>query len=199
MQSQTMNSKSLQKLMPLNKLARNLYEAKPYLLQSSTTGRAFGGATLYQALCCALLSIDKCYLLISCRCYFLSAPIPDLPMTFTVLPTSDGSSVASRLITVIQGAKSISTVQALFHKEAIEPPSCYLTYQMRKMPAVLHHSQLRTLRELNFRTELSKFMYLNGEHDVDMKPIDMNRYINFEGNKDSTQLVWIKLRENNGL
>lgn len=195
-----MELQDIVKIAPVEKAIGQLLEAKPYVINPKHPQKvAFGGATLYQALYSAYSSVDDEYLPCSCHCYFTSVPNLNLPMTFHVEKTFDGDEVASRIVKVNQGSKTLFTLQALFQNETDQ---CNSTESQHKMPQVTHHSQLKSLREMNFQTRVPWYEFMNdyATSYTDCKLIDENFFTDSKSSESrpNAQMVWIRLGHPSG-
>ena len=83
-------------------------------------GRIFGGQLLAQALYAASVTVDD-HQPHSLHAYFVQTGATDTPVDIAVEVVRDGRSMATRQVTVSQGARTLLTALASFHSNPAEP------------------------------------------------------------------------------
>jgi acyl-CoA thioesterase-2 len=150
--------------------------------------RVFGGQVIGQALVAACRTVEG-RAAHSLHAYFLRAGDPTVPTIYEVDRIRDGGSFSTRRVVAIQHGQAIFSMAASFHKD--EPG---LQHQM-KMPDVPPPESLPSEAELKEqlidRLPEPVKAYWQHERPIEIRPIDLSRYLSPE-NRAPSQQVWIK-------
>jgi acyl-CoA thioesterase-2 len=150
--------------------------------------RVFGGQVIGQALVAACRTVEG-RAAHSLHAYFLRAGDPTVPIIFEVDRIRDGTSFSTRRVVAIQHGQAIFSMAASFHKDETG-----LHHQMR-MPEVPSPEALPSEAELKEQLidrlpEPVKAYWLR-ERPIEIRPIDLSRYLSPE-NRVPSQQVWIR-------
>lgn len=178
--------KDLIGLLDLERLEVNLFRGR-----SPQEGwqRVYGGQVLGQALVAAGRTVEEPRPVHSLHAYFLLGGDPKVPIIYEVERTRDGGSFSTRRIKAIQHGRTIFAMSASFHKDE---NSYDHQAEMPKVPppedlpsaAVLINKMLDRLPE-------SMRSYWQRERPIDMRPVDISRYLTRE-KSPPVQYVWIR-------
>jgi acyl-CoA thioesterase II len=150
--------------------------------------RVFGGQVIGQALVAAQRTVEG-RAAHSLHAYFLRAGDPTVPIVYEVDRIRDGTSFSTRRMVAIQHGQAILSMAASFHKD--EPG---LHHQL-KMPDVPPPEALPSEAELKEmlidRLPEPVKAYWQRERPIEIRPIDLSRYLSPE-NRAPSQQVWIK-------
>ena len=150
--------------------------------------RVFGGQVIGQALVAAHRTVEG-RAAHSLHAYFLRAGDPTVPIVYEVDRIRDGGSFSTRRVVAIQHGQAIFSMAASFHKD--EPG---LHHQL-KMPDVPPPEALPSEAELKEklidRLPEPVKAYWQRERPIEIRPIDLSRYLSPE-NRAPSQQVWIK-------
>ena len=151
--------------------------------------RVYGGQVLGQAMMAAAQTVDPGRSIHSLHGYFLLAGDPALPIVYDVERIREGGSFTTRRVKAIQHGRAIFSMSASFHK-----PEESFEHQ-RSMPEVPPPEVLPNPKELIGqmidRLPESMRSYFERELPIDMRVIDVNRYLSRE-KKEPAQSIWIR-------
>lgn len=151
--------------------------------------RVYGGQVLGQALFAALRTLKHERTAHSLHAYFLIGGDPAQPIIYEVERTRDGGSFSNRYVKAKQHGHTIFAMSASFHgsEESYE--------HQAEMPDVPQPEDLASATDLmaKFMDKLPEGMreYWTKKHPVDMRPVDVQRYMNREKNSPQ-QCTWIR-------
>ncbi len=151
--------------------------------------RVYGGQVLGQALVAATRTLKHKRSAHSLHAYFLIGGDPAKPITYEVERTRDGGSFSNRHVKALQHGRTIFSMSASFHgqEEGYE--------HQAQMPDVPPPEDLPSVSELmeKFIDKLPESMrkYWKKKHPVDMRPVDVSRYMNREKHAPQ-QNTWIR-------
>jgi len=150
--------------------------------------RVFGGQVIGQALVAAYRTVED-RTAHSLHGYFLRPGDPSVPIIYKVDRIRDGGSFSTRRVVAIQHGQPIFSMAASFHK-----PEEGLFHQMQ-MPEVPPPEELPSEAELKAwlidRVPPQVKAYWERERPIEIRPIDLSRYLSLEKRAPSQQ-VWIK-------
>jgi len=150
--------------------------------------RVFGGQVIGQALVAAYRTVED-RTAHSLHGYFLRPGDPSVPIIYKVDRIRDGGSFSTRRVVAIQHGQPIFSMAASFHK-----PEEGLVHQMQ-MPEVPPPEELPSEAELKAwlidRVPPQVKAYWERERPIEIRPIDLSRYLSLEKRAPSQQ-VWIK-------
>ena len=150
--------------------------------------RVFGGQVIGQALVAANRTVNG-RLTHSLHAYFLRAGDPSVPIIYNVDRIRDGGSFTTRRVVAVQHGQAIFSMAASFHKEETG-----LEHQI-KMPEVPPPESLPSEAELKAclidRVPPQVKAYWERERPIEIKPVDLSRYLT-PGNHAPSQQVWIR-------
>lgn len=151
--------------------------------------RVFGGQVLAQALVAAGRTIEEPRMAHSLHGYFLLAGNPSEPIIYEVERTRDGTSFSTRHVKAIQNSRIIFSMGASFHKEeeAFEHQS--LKPDVPPPDKVLNTQEILSYFERQLPQSLQR--YLQKERPIEIKPIDIDRYIHRKA-ANATQSLWMR-------
>ena len=176
----------LLKTLDLERLERDLFRGR-----SPRVGwqRVYGGQVLGQALVAAVRTIEVPHLTHSLHGYFMLPGDPKAPIIYQVDRLRDGKSFSTRRVTAIQHGKAMFAMSASFHKEEDGYD------HQSQMPDVPPPENLPSEKELkeSFIDQMPENMraYWERERPIEMRPVDMSRYIVREKQKP-VQHVWMR-------
>lgn len=180
---------SLQKLvatLELEPLEDNLFRGAR---GSEGWQRVYGGQVLGQALMAAARTVEPERTVHSLHGYFLLAGDPSVPIIYDVERIRDGGSFTTRRVKAIQHGRAIFSMSASFQKleEAFDHQST--------MPEVPPPEALPDPKELIAgmidKIPMSMRSYWERERPIDMRLVDMSRYLTREIKRPQQQL-WIR-------
>lgn len=177
---------SLVKLLDLETLEENKFRG---LCPDIGWQRVYGGQVLGQALVAAIRTLKHDRTAHSLHAYFLIGGDPAQPITYEVERTRDGGSFSNRRVKALQHDRTIFSMSASFHgsEESFE--------HQAKMPDVPPPEDLPSAADLmeRFIDKLPESMrkYWKKKHPVDMRPVDVSRYMN-RGKHAPRQNIWIR-------
>lgn len=151
--------------------------------------RVYGGQVLGQALTAAARTLKHDRVAHSLHAYFLIGGDPAKPITYEVEATRDGGSFSNRHVKALQHDRTIFSMSASFHadEESFD--------HQAEMPDVPPPDDLPSSAELmeKFIDKLPESMrnYWKKKHAVDMRPVDVKRYLTRE-KYSPQQSIWIK-------
>lgn len=108
---------TLERALSLNQLGDNRFQASN---ERDRFGRIFGGQLLAQAVYAASRTVDR-HAPHSLHAYFVQTGTSDRPVDITVDAVRDGRSMATRLVTIAQGDRTLLTAMGSFHTNPPEP------------------------------------------------------------------------------
>lgn len=151
--------------------------------------RVYGGQVLGQALVAATRTVEEPRPAHSLHGYFLLAGDPAHPIIYEVERTRDGASFTTRRVKAIQNGRAIFTMAVSFHK----PEDGY--DHQAEMPKVPDPESLPSATELmnQLIDRLPENMrsYWMRERPIDMRPVDMSRYLKRE-KRPPAQQIWMR-------
>lgn len=151
--------------------------------------RVYGGQVLGQALVAATRTLKHERAAHSLHAYFLIGGDPAQPITYDVELTRDGGSFSNRRIKALQHGRTIFSMSASFHGDE----DGY--HHQADMPDVPPPEELPSAADLmeKFIDKLPESMrkYWKKKHPVDMRPVDVTRYMNRAKNRPK-QNIWIR-------
>ncbi|MCH9765825.1 MAG: acyl-CoA thioesterase II [Alphaproteobacteria bacterium] len=176
----------LLKLLDLETLEENLFRGV-----SPDIGwqRVYGGQVLGQALVAASRTVPSPRTAHSLHAYFLIGGDPTIPIVYDVERTRDGGSFTNRHVKAQQHGNTIFSMSVSFHgnEESFN--------HQAKMPDVPPPEELPSAAVLmeKFIDKLPEGMqkYWKKKHPVDMRPVDVSRYMNREKHAPA-QNVWLR-------
>lgn len=173
-------------LLDLERIEDNLFRGR-----SPQEGwqRVYGGQVIGQALVAAVRTIEEPRTAHSLHAYFLLAGDPSIPIVYDVERTRDGGSFSTRRIKAIQHGKTMFAMSVSFHKEE----SGY--EHQAEMPKVPGPEELPSasvlIAKMIDRLPENMRSYWQRERPIDMRPVDMSRYLTREKSTPA-QYVWIR-------
>ena len=173
-------------LLDLEQLEVNLFRGR-----SPKEGwqRVYGGQVLGQALVAAVRTVDEPRPAHSFHAYFLLGGDPKHPIIYEVERTRDGGSFSTRRIKAIQHGRTMFAMSVSFHKqeEGYEHQA-----EMPKVPPPEDLPSASTLiNKMLDRLPESMRSYWQRERPIDMRPVDISRYLTREKSPPA-QYVWIR-------
>lgn len=178
--------KQLIDLLDLEQLEVNLFRGR-----SPKEGwqRVYGGQVLGQALVAGVRTIDEPRPVHSLHAYFLLGGDPTHPIIYEVERTRDGGSFSTRHIKAIQHGRTMFVMTASFHKDE---SSYEHQAEMPKVPMPEDLPSAATLiNKMLDRLPESMRSYWQRERPIDMRPVDISRYLTREKSAPA-QYVWIR-------
>jgi acyl-CoA thioesterase-2 len=180
---------ALTSILDLEVLEQNLFRGR-----SIDPGwqRVYGGQVLGQALAAAIRTVAPDRPVHSLHSYFLLGGDPQHPIVYDVERIRDGGSYTTRRVKAIQHGEVMFVMSASFQKEedGFDHAST--------MPDVPPPEELVSASELMTKVidRLPEGMrsYWRGERPIDMRPVDLKRYISREPHPPR-QYIWMKTTE----
>ena len=177
----------LTNLLDLTQTGQNQYIAPSH---NPGWNRVYGGQVIAQALMAASKTVsdeDKCH---SMHGYFMRPGNPDKPIEYKIDPVRNGRSFQTRMVYANQDAETIFAMGASYHREEPGPDH---QDEMGPTPAPEDLPPMSELIE-KYRNSLHPEVarYFERERPFEMRPIDINRYMNPEPSTP-TQSIWLKL------
>lgn len=173
-------------ILDLEQLEQNLFRGR-----SPEIGwqRVYGGQVLAQALTAARRTVDPAKSAHSLHAYFLVGGDPAHPIVYEVERVRDGASFSTRRIKALQHGRQIFIMTVSFHVA-----EAGMEHQ-QPMPEVPPPESLPSSGELMARLvdKLPDNMrkYWSRELPIDMRPIDMSRYLSRE-TRPPRQTIWMR-------
>lgn len=177
---------ALLKVLDLEPLEENLFRG---ISPEDGWQRVYGGQVLGQALVAAARTVSEARPVHSLHAYFLLAGDPKHPIVYEVERTRDGGSFSTRRVKAIQHGRPIFAMSASFH---VDEPGFEHQSQMPEVPnpeSLPSASDLIGDRIEKLPESLRK--YWSRERPIDMRPVDVSRYLSRERLPPS-QHVWLR-------
>lgn len=151
--------------------------------------RVYGGQVLGQALVAAVRTVEERRPVHSLHAYFLLGGDPAHPIIYEVERTRDGGSFTTRRVKAIQHGRTMFAMSASFQKDEV-------SYDHQStMPDVPPPESLPSATQImaKFIDRLPENMrnYWRRERPVDMRPVDVSRYLGRE-KQQPIQHIWIR-------
>ena len=151
--------------------------------------RVYGGQVLGQALVAAVRTVEEPRAVHSMHAYFLLGGDPHHPIIYEVERVRDGGSFTTRRVKAIQHGRAMFIMSASFQKEEA-------SYEhAAPMPDVPPPEALPSATELMAKLidvlPASMRAYWSQERPIDMRPVDMSRYLGREP-RDPVQHIWMR-------
>jgi acyl-CoA thioesterase-2 len=151
--------------------------------------RVYGGQVLGQALVAAVRTVEEPRAVHSMHAYFLLGGDPDHPIIYEVERVRDGGSFTTRRVKAIQHGRAMFIMSASFQKEEA-------SYEhAAPMPDVPPPESLPSATELMAKLidvlPASMRAYWSQERPIDMRPVDMSRYLGREP-RSPVQHIWMR-------
>ena len=150
--------------------------------------RVFGGQVIGQALVAAHRTVEG-RAAHSLHAYFLRAGDPTVPIVYEVDRIRDGGSFSTRRVVAIQHGQAIFSMAASFHKD--EPGLHHQLKMPDAPPPEALPSEAELKEKLIDRLPEPVKAYWQRERPIEIRPIDLSRYLSPE-NRAPSQQVWIK-------
>ena len=151
--------------------------------------RVFGGLVIAQALVAAARTVDN-RPPHSLHAYFILAGDPSVPIVYEVDRIRDGRSFATRRCVAIQHGRAIFALSASFQVE-----EAGLEHQI-DMPNVPDPDSLPSQDEIKrqFGHLMSESVrgYFERPRPIELRPVDLSRYLARGGTLASTQSIWVR-------
>ncbi len=152
--------------------------------------RVFGGLVVAQACISAMLTVSDKHLH-SLHSYFLLPGDPKEPIKYKVTRLRDGKSFSTRHCTAHQGSRTIFSMMCSFQREeggfAHETPMPDVPApELIKFPEVI--SGLKPEMAHALKT------YLNGERPFEIKPVDLEGFLNIRNSANNVgpECIWLR-------
>jgi acyl-CoA thioesterase-2 len=155
--------------------------------------RVYGGQVLGQSLVAAVRTVDEARPVHSMHAYFLLAGDPTTPILYEVERIRDGGSFATRRVRAIQHGRSIYAMSASFHKN--EPGFEHQAPMPKVPPPEDLPSASELLSRMLDRLPAAIRTYFSRERPIDMRPVDVSRYLSREQRAAAQQQVWMRAVE----
>jgi acyl-CoA thioesterase-2 len=151
--------------------------------------RVYGGQVLGQALVAAVRTVEEPRAVHSMHAYFLLGGDPNHPIIYEVERVRDGGSFTTRRVKAIQHGRAMFIMSASFQKEEV-------SYEhAAPMPDVPPPEALPSATELMAKLidvlPASMRAYWSQERPIDMRPVDMSRYLGREP-RSPVQHIWMR-------
>ncbi len=151
--------------------------------------RVYGGQVLGQALVAAVRTVEEPRAVHSMHAYFLLGGDPNHPIIYEVERVRDGGSFTTRRVKAIQHGRAMFIMSASFQKEEA-------SYEhAAPMPDVPPPEALPSATELMAKLidvlPASMRAYWSQERPIDMRPVDMSRYLGREP-RSPVQHIWMR-------
>ncbi len=177
---------SLLKILDLEQLDDNVFRG---MSPQDGWQRVYGGQVLGQALMAAIRVVPATRLAHSLHAYFLIGGDPKHPILYEVERTRDGGSFSTRRVKATQHGRMIFVMGVSFQDPE---PGFDHAAQMPKVPGP---DELKSANEvfaaLIERLPENMRAYWSRERPIDMRPVDLSRYMKREA-RDPTQYIWLK-------
>lgn len=153
--------------------------------------RIYGGQVLAQAVIAASRTVDPARPMHSLHAYFLVGGKPAEPVIYATDRLRDGGSFTTRQVTALQGAETLFSMCASFHRD--EPG---LVHQAA-MPETPPPEEVATVAELLARADISMpapmRAYYSREMPIDVRFVDIGRFLGTDS-QPPCQRIWFKVR-----
>jgi acyl-CoA thioesterase II len=180
---------NLVKLLDLERLETNLFRG---VSPPSGWNRVYGGQVLAQALVAAQRTVTDDRVVHSMHAYFLLAGEPKVPIVYDVEQVRDGGSFSTRRVKAIQNGQPMYVMSASFQKHEVS-----LDHQA-EMPVVPGPETLASqddlLKMLAGKIPLSMANYLTRDRPIDMRLVEVDRYMSRKKAKPAQQHVWMRAK-----
>jgi acyl-CoA thioesterase-2 len=151
--------------------------------------RVYGGQVLGQALVAAVRTVEEPRAVHSMHAYFLLGGDPDHPIVYEVERVRDGGSFTTRRVKAIQHGRAMFIMSASFQKEEASYEHAAPMPDVPPPEALPSATQL--MAKLIDVLPASMRAYWSQERPIDMRPVDMSRYLGREP-RSPVQHIWMR-------
>lgn len=183
------NVSELLELLDLEQIEKNIFRGNSLTVGSP---RVFGGQVLAQSLNAATRTVEPDRYVHSLHAYFILPGMLDSPILFTVEPTRDGGSFATRNVHAIQNGKAIFSMMASFQLEQEG-----YSHQMSMPADISGPDQLLSWDDIaeQYGDHLPEpyKIWLNMERPIEFKPVEISNPMERKKQKPYRH-VWMRAK-----
>ncbi len=185
--SQATATGQLLSLLDLETLEHNLFRGRG---PKQGWQRVYGGQVLGQALVAAVRTVDADRRVHSLHGYFILGGDPAHPIVYDVERIRDGGSFTTRTVKAIQHGRPIFIMSVSFHKS--EEGFAHQGEMPDVPPPESLPSEKELLAKLVAHLPDNMRSYWQRERPIEVRPVDISRYLTRERRTPPTQHVWMR-------